>query len=56
MADSFFYKYPFSQASHILFKALDVYTFNGVGIKVEVANFCAAMDTLIDQDGYFSVV
>ena len=24
--------------------------FNGVDIKVEVANFCSAMDTLIDQD------
>ena len=24
--------------------------FNGADIKVEVANFCAAMDTLIDQD------
>ena len=28
-----------------------VTTFRGAGIKVEVANFCAAMDTLIDQDG-----
>ena len=27
-----------------------VTTFRGVGIKVEVANFCAAMDTLNDQD------
>ena len=26
-----------------------VTTFRGAGIKVEVANFCAAMDTLIDQ-------
>ena len=25
--------------------------FNVAGIKVGVANFCAAMDTLIDQDG-----
>ena len=25
--------------------------FRGAVIKVEVANFCAAMDTLIDQDG-----
>ena len=25
-------------------------TFRGAVIKVEVANFCAAMDTLIDQD------
>ena len=24
--------------------------FRGAVIKVEVANFCAAMDTLIDQD------
>ena len=29
-----------------------VTTFRGAVIKVEVANFCAAMDTLIDQDGY----
>ena len=28
-----------------------VTTFIGAVIKVEVANFCAAMDTLIDQDG-----
>ena len=28
-----------------------VTTFRGADIKVEVANFCAAMDTLIDQDG-----
>ena len=27
-----------------------VTTFRGVVIKVEVANFCAVMDTLIDQD------
>ena len=27
-----------------------VMTFRGADIKVEVANFCAAMDTLIDQD------
>ena len=27
-----------------------VTTFRGAFIKVEVANFCAAMDTLIDQD------
>ena len=27
-----------------------VTTFRGAGIKVEVGNFCAAMDTLIDQD------
>ena len=25
-------------------------TFRGADIKVEVANFCAAVDTLIDQD------
>ena len=24
--------------------------FNGADIKVELGNFCAAMDTLIDQD------
>ena len=29
-----------------------VTTFRGAVIKVEVANVCAAMDTLIDQDGY----
>ena len=28
-----------------------VTTFRRAVIKVEVANFCAAMDTLIDQDG-----
>ena len=28
-----------------------VTTFRGADIKVEVANFCAAMDTLIDQNG-----
>ena len=27
-----------------------VTTFRGAIVKVEVANFCAAMDTLIDQD------
>ena len=46
-----FYKYPFIQASYMVFNALIVRTFRGAGIKVEVANFCAAMDTLIDQDG-----
>ena len=30
-----------------------VTTFRGAVIKVEVANFCAAMDTLIDQDGVY---
>ena len=30
-----------------------VTTFRGAVIKVEVANFCAAMDTLIDQDGIY---
>ena len=29
-----------------------VTTFRGAVIKVEVANFCAAMDTLIDQDDF----
>ena len=29
---------------------LIVTTFRGAVIKVEVANFCAAVDTLIDQD------
>ena len=28
-----------------------VTTFRGADIKVEVANFCAAMDTLIDRNG-----
>ena len=32
---------------------LIVTTFRGADIKVEVANFCAAMDTLIDQDGWY---
>ena len=27
-----------------------VMTFRGAVVKVEVANFCAAMDTLINQD------
>ena len=26
--------------------------FNGTDIKVEVANVCVAMDTLIDQEGF----
>ena len=30
-----------------------VTTFRGAVIKVEVANFCAAMDTLIDQDEWY---
>ena len=29
-----------------------VTTFRGAVIKVELASFCAAMDTLIDQDGF----
>ena len=33
-----------------------VTTFRGAVIKVEVANFCAAMDTLIDQDGLNQVM
>ena len=32
--------------------AFDCHTFRGANIKVEVANFCAAMDTLIDQDAF----
>ena len=32
-----------------------VTTFRGADIKVEVANFCAAMDTLIDQDDIYLV-
>ena len=31
-----------------------VTTFRGADIKVKVANFCAAMDTLIDQDAVTS--
>ena len=48
----FIIKYPFLQASHILFKVVYsmVILSNWADIKVEVANFCAAMDTLIDQD------
>ena len=46
-----FYKYPFIQASYIVFNVLIVTTFRGADIKVEVANFGAAMDTLIGQDG-----
>ena len=30
---------------------LIVTTFRGADLEVEVANFCAAMDTLIGQDG-----
>ena len=33
-----------------------VTTFREAVIKVEVANFCAAMDTLIDQDGGLHLV
>ena len=33
-----------------------VTTFRGADIKVEVANFCAAMDTLIDQDGWIEAL
>ena len=47
-----YYKYPSIQASYIVFNALIVTTFRGAVIKVEVANFCAAIDTLIDQDGW----
>ena len=45
-----FYKYPFVPASYIVFNAFDCHDFRGADIKVEVANFCAAMDALIDQD------
>ena len=31
-----------------------VTTFRGADIKVEVANFCVAMGTLIDQDDFFN--
>ena len=36
---------------YILFKVFNGYTFSWANINVEVANVCAAMDTLIDQDG-----
>ena len=32
-------------------KVFNGYTFSWTNINVEVANVCAAMDTLIDQDG-----
>ena len=35
---------------------LIVMTFRGAVIKVEVANFCAAMDTLIDQDRSIHII
>ena len=50
-----FYKYPFIQASYMCSVHSIVTTFRGAVIKVEVANFCAAMDTLIDQDGVYYV-
>ena len=31
-------------------QCIDCQTFRGADIKVDIANFCAAMDTLIDQD------
>ena len=34
----------------LVFNALDCHDFRGAVIKVEAANFCALMDTLIDQD------
>ena len=33
-----------------------VTTFRGADTKVEVVNFCAAMDTLIGQDAYAVVI
>ena len=45
-----YYKYPFIQVSYICSMHSIVTTFRGAVIKVKVANFCAAMDTLIDQD------
>ena len=43
-----FYKYPSIVTSCSMHSI--VTTFRGADIKVEVANICAAMDTLIDQD------
>ena len=50
MAHSF-YKYPlsFKQVTSCSMHSI-VTTFRGADIKVEVAKFCAAVDTLIDQD------
>ena len=45
-----YYKYPFIQPSYMCSMHSTVTTFRGAVIKVEVANFCAAMGTLIDQD------
>ena len=50
MVDSL-YKCPFVLESPIMFNAFSAYDFNGAGIKVEVASFCAVMDTLVGQDG-----
>ena len=51
MVDSF-YKYPsFNQVTLCSMHSI-VTTFREAVIKVEVANFGAAMDTLIDQDGW----
>ena len=49
-----FYKYlSFKQVTSYSMHSI-VTTFRGAGTKVEVANFCVAMDTLIDQDGVAS--
>ena len=45
-----FYKYPSFKQVTLCSMHLIVTTFREAVIKVEVANFCAAMDTLIDQD------
>ena len=50
-----FYKSPFIEASYILHWLSQLLAW-GADIKVEVANFCAAMDTLIDQDAENSEV
>ena len=51
-----FYKYlSFKQVTSCSMHSI-VTTFRGAVIKVEVANFCAAMDTLIDQDGLLWVM
>ena len=50
MVHSFINTISFKQVTSCSMHSI-VMTFRGAGIKVKVANFCAAMDTLIDQDG-----
>ena len=50
MVHSFFINtFSFKQVASFSMHSI-VTTFRGADIKVEVTNFCAAMDTLIDQD------